>query len=247
MRNFSFITLNVFRLSIDNVLGLIRSTLDLAQAVKSDLGSISNATLAQLKADNDKYEPMVNNPRKSALTEQVLVAGADRKERFTEIKRIVKLHLKGRDTGKKAAAGKLEFFFKPFWDTINEPKNTVTGVLSGMFGKYDSDTDTKAAAVTLAIDTLLTELKASNSAFDLIYTERLKEDAQRESSASDQKNAVCNSYNEFCTAIEQEINYKPVESVTHLFKSMDELRMTYQVLVPNGKGKPPKDQPSEPE
>ena len=58
--------LYVFRLSIDNVLGLIKSTINQALAVKEDLGDLSTATLNQLIADNLLFEPMVKNRKHSA-------------------------------------------------------------------------------------------------------------------------------------------------------------------------------------
>jgi len=229
--------LYVIRLSIDNVLGLVKSTINQALAVKEDLGDLSIATLNQLIADNLLFEPMVKNPRKSEFTEKVNQANNDRKDRFLEIKRTVKLHLKGRDVNKKAASKTVDYFFSTYWGMINEPMNTVTGVISGMFEKYNTDVVVKAAAVALALNTMIAEFETSNKTFDLIYNQRLANDAAHELSASEQKKTICNTFNEFCNALEQASNYTPNESVLKLFNNINELRRKYHALEPTGKDK----------
>ena len=180
---------------------------------------------------------LTKNPRKSEFTEKVNQANNDRKERFLEIKRTVKLHLKGRDAAKKAAAKTVDFFFSTYWGMIKEPMNTVSGVISGMFEKYNADVVVKAAAATLAVDTMIAEFETSNKAFDVIYNQRLANDAAHELSASEQKKAICNTFTEFCNALEQAANYMPNESVLKLFNNINELRRKYHTLEPVGKDK----------
>jgi len=237
MKKLSLNALYVIRLTIDNVLGLIKSTINLALEVKNELGDMSVATLNQLIANNLLFEPLVKNPRKNGFTERVNLANAERKDRFAEIKRIVKLHLKGRDATRKAAAKTLDFFFSTYWSTINEPMNSVTGVVSGMFEKYNADLEVKEAATTLAIDALIIEFEISNKVFDVVYNQRLADDAAHELSASQQKKAVCDSYTEFCNAIEQAANFTPSEPVLKLFNKMNELRKNYHILEPAVKEK----------
>lgn len=238
MKKLVFSTLYVIRLSVENLFGLVKSTLDLATAVKADLGDLANAALTQLTADYKKYQQVVKKQRKSKLTEQLLVAEKDRNDRFAEIKRTVTLHLKGRDAQKKAAAKTLNFFFTPYWDVAIKPLNTETGLLSEMFGKYNADTNVQDAALNNGINILLTELETANSDYDVLYKKRLAEGAdQPDESASEQKREVCNSYTQFCNIIEQEVNFTPKESVLTLFKNMDELRKTYHAMIPNVKDK----------
>jgi len=237
MKKLVFNALYVFRLSIDNVLGLIKSTINLAVAMKNELGDMSVATLNELIANNLLFEPLVKNPRKNGFTDRVNLANAERKERFAEIKRIVKLHLKGRDANRKAAAKTLDFFFSTYWSMIKEPMNSVTGVVSGMFEKFNADLEVKDAATTLAIDKLMIEFDISNKVFDVIYNQRLADDAAHELSASQQKKAVCDAYTEFCNAIEQAANFTPKETVLTLFNKMNELRKNYHMLEPTIKEK----------
>jgi len=237
MKMLEFDQIFVIRLTISNVLGLIKSTIKQALAVKDELGDLPLAALNQLIANNEQFEPAVNNPSKSEFTDRVNLANNDRKERFGEIKRNVKLHLKGRDAAKKAAAKKLEFFFSPYWGLMNEPLNTFTGIVNTMFEKYKVNTEIKADAKLIGIDAFLDGFEISNNDFDAIYNQRLANDAAHELSASGQKRDVCNSYTEFCNAIEQAVNFTPKESIHTLFKNMNELRKTYHALEPVEKEK----------
>jgi len=238
MKKLVFSTLYIFRLSVDNLFGLVKSTINLAVAIKSNMAELTNAALNQLIADNEKYQQVVKKPRKSELTEKLLLADKDRNDRFGEIKRTVSLHLKGRNAEKKAVAQSLEYFFKPYWDVATKPLNTETSLLAEMFGKYDASADLQKAAINNGIDIMLAELEGVNLAYDVMYKQRMGEGAELpEESASEQKSTVCNSYTEFCNAIEQAANFTPNESILTLFKKMDELRKKYHALTPNGKDK----------
>jgi hypothetical protein len=95
----------------------------------------------------------------------------------------------------------------------------------------------KAAAATLAVNTRIAEFETSNKAFDVLYNQRLANDAAHELSASEQKKDVCNTFTEFCNALEQSANYTPNESVLTLFNNINELRKKYHALEPIGKEK----------
>ena len=236
MKKLAFSILYIFRLSVDNLYGLIKSTLFSAVAVKSNLSDLCAATLNQLIIDFEKYQQVVKKQRKSELTEKLLLANNDRNERFGEIKRNISLHVKGRDAKKKAFAKTLEYFFKPYWDLETKPLNTETALLSEMFGKYNSKSELQSAALGIGIDIMISELEIANNAYDELYILRMGEGADLpDESATAQKSTLCDSYNEFCKAIEQAANFTPTESVLSLFKSMDELRSKYHALTPNGK------------
>lgn len=236
MKKLAFSTLYIFRLSVENLFGLVKSTLFSAAAVKSNLSDLCVATLKQLISDFEKYQQVVKKQRKSELTEKLLLADNDRNDRFGEIKRNISLHIKGRDTKKKAFAKSLEYFFKPYWDLETKPLNTETALLDEMFEKYSGKSDIQTAALNIGIDMMLSELEISNKAYDEMYILRMGESADLpDESATAQKSTLCDSYTEFCRAIEQAANFTPSESVLSLFKSMDELRSKYHALTPNGK------------
>jgi len=236
MKKFLFSTLHVTRLTDKNLFGLVKSTIGLAIPAKVNLGDLSKATLNQLIIDFEKYEQVLKRQQKSELSDRLSLADKDRNERFTEIKRSINLHLKGRDAIKKAVAQSLECFFKPFWKVETKPMNTETALLSSLFVKYHANIELQKAAIKIGIDILLTELEGANIAYDIMYQQRLGENAElADESAKEQRNKVIDAYTEFCNSIEQVSNFTPNESILVLFNGMDELRMEYNAFCPKGK------------
>jgi hypothetical protein len=235
MNNYTFNSVYAFKLSIDNLSGLIKSTISNAIPVKTQLGDPEKAALSQLIADNSKFQPMVKNPRKIELTDMLVMLNDERREIFSEIKRIIKLHLLGRDVRKRTAAQTLVVFFQSYWGIMNEPMNTITGTLNEMFAKYKVDDELKAAAVTAGFDLLLSEFESCNNDFNDIYIQRAAIEVAHELSASEQKSIVSKSYSQFCNVIEQAVNYAPNEDILSLFNNMNDLRKTYAVSIPSGK------------
>src|ERR1035437_4704640 len=146
MSNYTFNSVYAFKLSIDDLYGLIKSTISNAVPVKTQLGDPEKAALSQLIADNARFQPLVKNLRKNELTDMMVLLNDERKEVFSEIKRVIKLHLLGRDARKRTAAQILVLFFQSYWSIMNEPMNTVTGILNEMFEKYKDDNELKDAA-----------------------------------------------------------------------------------------------------
>jgi len=235
MNNYTFNSVYAFKLSIDNLSGLIKSTISFATAVKTQLGDPEKAALSQLIAENAKFQPMVKNPRKIELTDILVLLNDERKERFSEIKRTIKLHLLGRDARKRKAAQTLVVFFQSYWGVMNEPMNTITGTLNEMFAKYKADNELKEAAVVAGFDILLSEFETCNNDFNDIYIQRAAIEAAHELSASEQKSIVSKSYSQFCNVIEQAVNYAPNEDILSLFNNMNDLRKTYAVSIPSVK------------
>ena len=231
MNNYTFNSVYAFKLSIDNLYGLIKSTISNAVPVKTQLGDPEKAALSQLIADNAKFQPMVKNPRKIELTDMLVMLNDERKEIFSEIKRIIKLHLLGRDVRKRTAAQTLVVFFQSYWGVLNEAMNTITGTLSEMFAKYKADNGLKDASVTAGLDLLLSEFESCNNDFNDIYIQRAAIEAAHELSASEQKSIVSKSYSQFCNVIEQAVNYAPNEDILSLFNNMNDLRKTYYVPI----------------
>ncbi len=243
MKKIQFTTVYVLRLSVDNILGLVKSTIDLAILVRTELGDMVNATLTQLINDKEKFEPMVNTPRKSELTDEVNAVHSTRKSLFSETKRIVTLHMKGRDSTKKAAAQSFNFFITPYWNKLSDPMNTLTGILHEMIEKYKSEPELQAEAKELSVDSIMLEIETANIKFNALFNQRLADEANRESSASAQKTTVCASYAEFSNALEQQVNFAPNENSIKLFNQLEELRKKYQNFGAKGKDEPEPETP----
>ena len=229
-------------LKIDDLFSLNKSTIEYADPVKEKIGEMPKATLARLVSDNHAMELQMNKALKNLLTPQLVEMNADREDRFAEIKRNVTTVLKGRDLPKKNAAENLKVFLDPYWNTNKKAMNTQTGVLREMFGKYNLNDEMKAYAVTIGIAQMMTELDMANDMFNQLYQNRLTQDAAIEGpSATSLRAAATKSYEQFCTAVEQAVNFMPTATLTTLFNQLDELRKTYARLIHTKKEEPKPD------
>lgn len=186
----------------------------------------------------------MNKALKSAFTGQLSELDAERYNRFAEIKRHISTHMKGRDETKKAAAGNLEAFLSSYWDTNKKAMNTETGVFSEMLAKYKADETLLANAATIGITDMMTGLETANTAFNTLYQTRNTQESEAGPSASSLKSAVVNSYQQFCMAIGQAVNFAASDVLTTLFNQMDELRKKYAALI--NKKDEEEETPSEP-
>lgn len=232
MESKSFYALYPIRLTIDNLFSLSKSTIECANPVKESIGSLPNAILARLETDNNAMGAQIKKALKSVLTEQVATLDLDCDDRFAEVKRNVSTHLQGRNPEKKAAAEELKIFLNPYWDTDSKPLNTQTSLLTEMFAKFNAREKLKTLAATVGITDMLAGLETANTALAVLYQTRNEQGAAVEGpSASSLKSATAKSYEQFCSAIEQAVNYTPSDVLTTLFNQIDELRKTYARLI----------------
>jgi hypothetical protein len=241
MSTFLFSSLHVNNQAINNVYSLVKSSVDISVPVQSFLGEMVNAALAKLMADNEKFGEQINKNQKSGLTDELILLDKDRDDVQYEINRDITYHLKGSDMGKKAAAQTLKLFQTPYWNAPKLPLNTQTGVVYEMLVKYKASPILVAAAQALGIDAKYGLLEVKNNAFDAVYKSRNDEAPDHQTSGSSLKPAVVDSYNTFCTAMEQAVNLTPNDQNIALFYKLDELRKKYHALGGNGKDVPPVD------
>lgn len=232
MQTKEFTTVYVSNLTIDDLYSLNNATIGCANPVKQNIGEMPRLTLAQLETANTAMGEQMNKSSKSVLTAQLAEMDVDCDDRFAEIKRNVVTAVKGRDAVKKAAGEKFQIFLSPYWDNNTKAMNTQIGVLNELFGKYNVSTDLKAQAATLGISDMMTGLETANTAMGALYQTRNEQGAAVEGpSASSLKAAAAKSYEQFCTAVEQAVNFTPSEILIALFNEMDKLRKTYASLA----------------
>jgi len=241
MSNLAFSPLYVAKLIVNGVYSLIKSTLDVALPLKTELGIIPAAALAQLEADNNKLGRQINKNQKSGLTDELTPLDKERDELFAEIKRVTSSYLRSSNESKKAASTTLQLFLTPYWDAATLPLNIETGVLAELMVKYKARPDLLSASQGLGIDAQFTALETKNSAFDALYLSRNTEYSEREESGSSIKPAAVASYIQFCTAIEQAANFTPNDTIIALFNKMDALRKKYHALYDGSKAAPATD------
>lgn len=232
-----FSPLYVARLNNNGVYALSNSTVDLANPVKADLVGIPAAALTQLETDTLNLGLSINQNQKSAFTEELTMLDVARDNFDAETKREVATAAKSSDPEKKAAAKTLQLFLKPYHGLAVKPLDIQTAITAEMLMKYNASADLKAAAIKLGIEGLFTQMGTTNSIFDTLYKNRITESSEKEASGSSLKPAVVASYTQFCTAIEQAINFTPNPANIALFNQMDELRKKYHALESDPKEK----------
>ena len=245
MEKKEFSVLHLSRLKLDDLFALFKSTIAFADAVQEMLGAMLVAVLALFKADTQAMEQQMNKALKNALTPQVKELNADRDDRFAEIKRNVTTALKGRNAEKKSAAELLKVFMEPFWDTNQKAMNTQTGLYNDMLRKIGENETLAISASTIGISEMLEGLADANSAFDEVYQIRLTQESAEGPSATSLRTSATNSYNQFCTALEQTVNFLPSEPLENLFAQLDELRKTYARLIHDDDDEEPTPPPAE--
>lgn len=233
METKEFTALSPQHLSIKNLYALNKSTIDFAKPMIDIIGAVPKVTFVQLERNNSLFGSQINKSSKSNLTEAVTEGDAGRDNLYAEIKRNVTTASKASDPAKKAAGKNLKIFLAPAWDANENALNTETGVFFELFEKYNASETLKAQAATIGIAEMMGQLETLNDEFDTLYKTRdMQESAQESESASSMKAMAVYSYNQFCTAIEQAVNYTPSEDLNALFDQMDKLRKTYAKLIP---------------
>jgi flagellar biosynthesis chaperone FliJ len=232
MQTQEFTTVYLCDLKIDDLYSLNKSTIDCANPVRQSIGEMPRLTLARLETDNAAMGEQMNKASKSVLTAQLVEMDIDSDDRFAEVKRNVVTAVKGRDAAKKAAGESFQIFLGPYWDNNTKAMNTQIGVLNDLFTKYNASASLKVQAATLSISDMMTGLETANTAMGALYQTRNEQGAAVEGpSASSLKAAAAKSYDQFCTAVEQAVNFTPSEILIALFNEMDKLRKTYASLA----------------
>lgn len=232
METKSFYALYPIRLKIDDLFSLSKSTIEYAAPIRESIGELPNAILGQLETDNNNMGVQLKKALKSGLTAQVTELDLDCDDRFAEVKRNVTTNLLGRNPEKKAAAEALKIFLNPYWNTDTKPLNTQTSLMKEMFGKFNGNGTLMEQAAIVGITDMMTGLEAANSALSTLYQTRNEQVSALEGpSASSLKSATAKSYDQFCTAVEQAVNYTPSDVLITLFNQLNELRKTYARLI----------------
>lgn len=232
METKEFATVHLNNLKIDDLFSLTKSTIAYATPVKESLGQMPSTILARLMTDNSAMEALMNKALKNGLTPQLTEMNVDRESRFAEVKRNVTNALKGRNAEKKEAAQGLKIFLDSYWDTDRKALDTQTGLYGEMMGKYKANPKLKSQAAIIGIDLMMAELEVCNTQFGALYQTRNEQEASVEGpSATSMRTVVTKSYDQFCIAVEQAVNYTPSDSLTLLFNQLDKLRKTYARLI----------------
>ena len=228
MENYSFSSLYVAKLPLKALYALNKSTIELSKPIINQLGPIAAAGLTYLETINNSMILSLNNSKKSARTTGIQGLDTGRDNDINEIKRETSAALKSSNVEKKLAASILQLFLAPFWDIVDLPQDIETGIVDDMVTKYNARPDLITASKLIGIDGLFVSLAAKNAGFDLEFKSRNAEYSERLDSASSFKSAAEFAYIQYCTALEQTLNFTPNDTVLALFNQLNELRKKYR-------------------
>lgn len=227
-----FSTLYTNNLKINDLFAMNVSIIGLAAPIKDSIGDVAKASLALLTSSNTAMGEHINKSKKSAYTELITAANTDRSSWFSNIKNEITNAIKGRNESKKTAGKALKIFLEPYWNLNERALNTQTNNFVDMLDKYKKDETLKTHAATIGITDLFTGLETANGTFNQLYEARNSEQAAMASaSATSFKPATVRAYENFCTAVEQAVNFIGGDTLTTLFNEMDVLRKKYALLI----------------
>jgi len=223
-KELAFKSLHVVHLSHDNASALFQTTYEMAIPMRAYIGTTANAILEKLIADTDVYSVQVNRQRKSALSETVKDLRKTCNNLLAEIKRTIKFNAESSNKKLSEPGLELKFFFKPNWNLHKKPLITQMEKTAAMLEKYQANELLIAAARTIDVDTLMTELQTTNTKLETIYLTRNHEVGSRPPSGTNLRPPANESYIQFCTAIEQAARYTPNDELLKLFNQMVVIR-----------------------
>jgi hypothetical protein len=228
-----FSVVNVARLSISNLVGLVGETLDLVTPLAGLLGETCVKIAARLALNLAEMKSEMDKNHRSPLTELIRKANNDCDASLNEIKRTTKTGEQSTIPAKAVAGKELMFFIKPFWHLNKEPMLSQISMTEELLRRYNNQPQLQAAAQTLGIAELFAALLQQNTLFDTLYNQRLNEYVAESPAASHLSGIVAEDYNSVCTIVVKTVNIEPVQQpILDLFHKMDDLRKKYSVLSP---------------
>ena len=225
------------RLSNDDAAALINLTIDDALLVRPQIGEMASAALTEMEETGRAFRAQTNRSKKSQLTDQVNLERKVCVDGYAEIKKTVVFESSSRIEPRKQAAIDLQFFLKPNWDITKSPIGDQIDQTAKLMLQYRANPLLVTAGQTIAVDMLMNELEANNAALSVTFKARELEEGKQAPSGSNLRPAATDSYNRFCSIIEQAANFTPNPAILDLFIKMDVLRKRYHALQTSGKDK----------
>jgi len=232
-----FSSVSLARLTNEDAAALINLTVDDALPVKDEIGEMGSAALTEMEQTGRAFRAQTNRSKKSQLTDQVNLERKVCADGYAEIKKTVVYESSSRVGIRKKAANDLEFFLKPNWDIAKGPIGDQIDQTVKIVSLYRANPLLVTAAQTIGVDIFMDELEANNAALSTTFKARELEEGKQAPSGSDLRPAATDSYNRFCSIIEQAANFTPNQAILDLFIKMDMLRKRYHGLQSPSKDK----------
>ncbi len=233
MENRIFFPLYTANLNIDNLYGLVKTTIEISKPLKEVMSDLVKAALNKLEAANAELEKRMKKTLGSALTPELTEMNRKRNKLFAEIKRFVSTADKSSIETLKKEGSLFKIFLDPYWDTEGSPLNTITSIYEEILDRFNTTESLKKSAEVLGITVLISELENINIVYDELYKKRNNEISNKTgNSASKIKDSVVQVYEQYCISIEQSVNLVPNKKIEQLFNDMDGLRRKYAIIKP---------------
>ena len=226
-----FSTVYIYKQTIDNIYGLVDKTVEIVEPIRGEMTPLGQKAFDEMKEDKNELEKRIKKNMASVLTPKLNELNKERLNHFSEVKRYTTNASKSSITAMKTPGKRFYDFMKPHWDTQNKPLNTITSLFEEILERFKADTSLVADAKTIGIEMQMKVLEATNINYDNLYKERNAEiGAKTGNPASEMREQVIKSYEQFCTLIEQSVNLLPTPIFEKLFQEMDMLRKKYAIL-----------------
>jgi hypothetical protein len=223
-----FISVRADHLSVEDLAGLCRETVDLATGHETALGALGATLLNTLRTAAETLAARLRLKHKSPLTAQIETKDKERDGLFSDLKRSVKAASQSHVPAVQSAGATLMATLEPFWNINAKPLMTQTEDIFVLEERYNLDPANAAAAATLGLTPVATALFAVNTALYALYQQRLEEDAVAAGpSATSAKSDALKAYDNFCNVVEQTLNALPTAEMQILFNEMNDARRKY--------------------
>jgi hypothetical protein len=219
----------VRKFPLEELAGLTTETLDVARPIVPSLGQpLLLAKFNVLDTDVATMLPLMNKSHGSSLTSQLQTIDGDIGGLFSETKRIIKAFETSGNTIKADAAKLLLKTVKPYWNVTSKRYASQSALLEELFARVNANPALNSAINTLELTNTWQQLVAANVKFNVVYDQRLAEEAAEASpAASTIKETVVVDYESFCVVLEQTLSVLPSPQLENLFVEMNELRKKY--------------------
>ncbi|MDR1895374.1 MAG: DUF6261 family protein [Prevotellaceae bacterium] len=234
MNTSKFVHLDTSRLPVEDLAGLMDESIDLVKsAPPGTLSDLITANLQTAETELEILNSVINKKKGSKLTPAIQAEDTKRDEQFAEIKRVSKTASQSLLPLTAAAGKKMVETLKPFWDINKKSIPTQTTQINVFKERYNADPDAVAAAATLGLTPIVTDLFASNDTLFDLYNQRVSELAAAAGpSATSVKADVVKAYDNLCEGILLTLRALPTEHLQLLFNELNEIRRKYISHLP---------------
>lgn len=221
-------------MTIETLQSLVQCTIDQSVKYKNKFGEVGRSIRSLLIKDHAKFVKEVKEQSKIFYTEEIKNENMTWENLLKEIKQIIAFCIKTNNENKQIAAHNLDFFLTRYSFSDCVVLYPQKHIALAMFKIYHEDEELQNSARLIGIDKLFSELERVNLNFTNLQNVRIDEvNEQLNESVDYERSAVVNSYELFCTYVEETASISSNAELHSLFTDMDDLRRRWKTLIPD--------------